>query len=204
MNTMLSRQGWLQPEPFQQWEYGMSHVQCAQGRPGCSIWCSTGWLAPWCQVGAAGGGQNCHGPRGPPDISPPNPLLPAKPLPLGSERNTAQTSEAAVSPSNTVGQFNNGDGHSHLQPRALGTACAFSCSGHLPKTACPSSSPALLARTQPGSPLGRQQDRGGHSHWQMRLLLGSRAININKLTRCFDETPLKLVHHEGPWEHSGR
>lgn len=39
---------------------------------------------------------------------------------------------------------------------------------------------------------------------QVLLLFWPHAVNINKLTCCFDEAPLKLVHHERPRKHSGR
>lgn len=42
------------------------------------------------------------------------------------------------------------------------------------------------------------------SYLQITLLFQTGAININKLTCSFDEAPLKLVHHERPWKHSGR
>lgn len=191
-----------------------SRVQCAQCRPGWSICCSTGCLGPWCQVGSAGGGQHCHGrgPRGPPDIPLPypqaarlpteNPLLPAQPLPLGSEGDTAQTCEAAGSPSkppDPVVQFNSSQ---WSQPQELPAPLPALPTLPPPLSPQPQPAPAPALLCWPGPALGRQQGRGDGSHWQRGSSVG--AINTNRLTRCFDEAPLKLVHHQGPREHSGR
>lgn len=148
-------------------------------------------------MGAAGGCQHCHGPlltshshinRLPMEKT----LLPEKPLPLGTKGKIPQTSEPPQTPRSSLTAA---DGHSD----SLTQPCApsSSSSGHPQQQ--PGPAPALPC--WPGHSLGAQ---GGGSPWKMRLLLRNGTININRLTRCFDEAPLKLVHHEGPWEHSGR